>query len=113
MADQQTTDVVVEGGKYLGSGAGGMILLGFIQKFFKKVEVDDEREAKALEGMLSEMKSLNTNVTSLNGKVDVLTERTGAMLTRVDKAETRIEALLERIATLEGKFEHLQEQLVK
>lgn len=113
MADQQTTDAVVEGGKILGSGGAGMLLLGFIQRFFKKVEVDDEREAKALEGMLLEMKSLNTNVTKLDGKVDVLTERTTAMIARVDKAEVRIEALLDRIAKLEGQFEHLQEQLVK
>lgn len=113
MADQQTTDAVVEGGKILGSGGAGMLLLGLVQRYFKKVEVDDEREAKALEGVLLEMKLLNTSISKLDGKVDVLSERTTAMLTRVDKAELRLEGLLDRIAKLEGQFEHLQEQLTK
>lgn len=107
MADQQTTDAVIEGGKLVGSGGGflaGVYLLA--SRFLKKAEVDDEREAKALEGMLAEMKAVNASLATLTTKVDVLSERMSGVLARVDKYETKLEEAIERLSRLEGKFEH-------
>jgi chromosome segregation ATPase len=113
MSDQQTTDIVVEGTKIAGSGGLGMVALAVIQRFFKKAEVDDEREAKALEAMVAEMKLTNASLANLTTKVDVLSERMSGVLARVDKNELKLEEAIERLSHLEGKFEHLQEQLVK
>lgn len=114
MADPQTTDVVIEGAKTVGSGGGWLALAWMTaNKFFKKVEVDDEREAKALEGLLAEQKITNAALATLTSKVDVMNERLSGVLTRVDKAETKLEEAIERLSKLEGKFEHLSEQLVK
>jgi hypothetical protein len=114
MADPIISDAVVEGGKNVGN-AGGLLALGYmvVNIFKKKVEVDDEREAKALEAMVAEMKLTNTTLASLTTKVDVMTERLSGVLARVDKNETRLEEALERLSKLEGGFQHLQEQLIK
>lgn len=114
MSDPVISDAVVEGGKAIGSG-GGWLALGWMafQKFSKKVEVDDEREAKALEGMLAEMKLTNASLATLTTKVDVLSERMSGVLARVDKHEARLEEALDRLAKLEGQFEHLNEQVAR
>lgn len=114
MADDNVTSAVVEGGKAVGSG-GGLLALGYmiVNVFKKKVEVDDEREAKALEALVAEQKLTNAALATLTSKVDVLSERMSSVLVRVDKNETKLEEAIERLSKLEGKFEHLQEQLVK
>jgi predicted nuclease with TOPRIM domain len=114
MPDQPTTDAVIEGAKTVGSGGGWLALAWMtVQRITKKVEVDDEREAKALEAMAAEMKQLNTIVGAVNGKLDVLTERTSNMRNDMDKLEAENKAVLDRLARLEGKFDHLSEQLAK
>lgn len=113
MSDETTT-AVVEGGKAIGSGTGLVALAWMVaNKFFKKAEVDDEREAKALEGMLAEMKVTNASLANLTTKVDVLSERMSGVLVRVDKNESKLEEAIERLSKLEGKFEHLNEQIAK
>ena len=110
MSDPIVSDAVVEGGKAVGSG-GGLLALGWmvLSRITKKVEVDDEREAKALEGMLAEMKLTNASLATLT-KVDVLSERMSGVLARVDKHELKLEEALDRLAKLEGQFAHLSEQ---
>lgn len=114
MADQQLTEVVVETGKSVGSG-GGLLALGFmiVNAFKKKVEVDDEREAKAMEAVAAELKTLNTSVSDMKSTLSTLTERTSNMRADFDKLEGDNKVLGERLARLEGKFDHLSEQLVK
>lgn len=114
MADQQTTDAIVEGGKAIGSG-GGLLALGYmvVNIFKKKVEVDDEREAKALEALVAEQRITNERLGTLNNKVDVMNERLTGVLARVDKNESKLEEAIERLAKLEGAFERLQEQVGK
>ena len=111
MSDPIVSDAVVEGGKAVGSG-GGLLALGWmvLSRITKKVEVDDEREAKALEGMLAEMKLTNASLATLTTKVDVLSERMSGVLARVDKHELKLEEALDRLAKLEGQFAHLSEQ---
>jgi predicted nuclease with TOPRIM domain len=114
VADQQTTDAVIEGAKTVGSGGGWLALAWMaVQKLFKKVEVDDEREAKALEAMAAEMKLLNAGVSELKGKLDLLADRTSTLRSDMDKVEVENKAILDRLARLEGKFDHLSEQLAK
>jgi predicted nuclease with TOPRIM domain len=114
MSDPNAVDVALETGKSVGSG-GGILALGYmlINVFKKKVEVDDEREAKALEGVLAEMKALTAGMSALTGKLDVLTERTSNMRADFDKLEGENKEMSERLARLEGKFDHLSEQLAK
>ena len=113
MSDPIVTDVL-ESGKVVGSGGGLLALVWMAANAFKKkVEVDDEREAKALEGVLAEMKTLNSSVSSLTSKVDVLTERTSGVLARVDRHETKLEETVDRLSKLEGAFAHLSEQFAK
>lgn len=114
MSDPIISDAVVEGGKNVGN-AGGLLALGYmvINIFKKKVEIDDEREAKALESVANELKLLNASVSSLTSKVDVLAERMSGVLARVDKNELKLEEAIERVSRLEGKFDHLSEQLAK
>lgn len=113
MADQPTTDLVVEGGKHVASGGAGMIALAFIQRFFKKQEVDDEREAKALEAVLAELKTINAGVSDVKASLGILTERVSNTRADMDEIKDEHKQLLDRLSRLEGKFDHLSEQLAK
>jgi septal ring factor EnvC (AmiA/AmiB activator) len=125
MADPvQTTNDAVEIAKVGGIGGGGagigFLLAKLVERFFKKVEVDDEREAKALEAILTEMKAqsaemktITAAVSEVKGKLDLLADRTSTLRADMDKVETENKAILDRLARLEGKFDHLNEQLAK
>ena len=113
MSDPIVSDTAAEAIKVTSSGGAGMVLLAVIQRFFKKAEVDDEREAKALEAVLAKLETINAGVSEVKAKVDVLSERMSGVLARVDKNEEKLEEAIERLNKLEGKFEHLSEQLAK
>jgi uncharacterized small protein (DUF1192 family) len=115
MADpQQATDALVEGGKVVGSG-GGLLALGWMvaQRIFRNVEVDDEREAKALEAMVAEMKLLNSGVAEMKATLGILTERVSNTRADMDEVKDEHKVVMERLARLEGKFDHLAEQLAR
>lgn len=111
MADE-ITNSVVDGASKVGSG-GGLLALGYmiVNIFKKKVEVDDEREAKAMEAMVAEMKISNASISRVESKVDVLTERTSGLVARVDKGEARIEALQLELAEVKGQLKHILENM--
>jgi uncharacterized small protein (DUF1192 family) len=109
-----TTDAAIEGGKAVGS-AGGLLAIGvmLLQRFTKKAEVDDEREAKALEGMLGEMKLLNSGVAELKASLGILTERVSNTRADMDEIKDEHRQVMDRLAKLEGAFSHLSEQIAR
>lgn len=114
MSDPVITDSLLETAKTGATGGGvGMVLLALVQRFFKKAEVDDEREAKALESVLAELRLVNSGISEVKAKVDVLSERMSGVLARVDKNELKLEEALERLAKLEGQFSHLSDNLAR
>lgn len=113
MADQSVTETAIEGTKLVGSGGIGMAVLAIAQRFFKKQDVDNEREAKALEGVLAELKAINVNISVVSSKVDVLTERTSTMRSDIDKLELGEKDIRDRLSKLEGQFAHFIEQVAK
>lgn len=113
MSDPTTTDVVVEGSKALGSGGLGAGLVFLAQRLFKKVEVDDEREAKALEAVAAELKSLNTGVSEIKTDVKLVMQAHAATKADVEKHDTKIEALQREMGELAGAFKLLREQVGK
>lgn len=113
MADANIPETAIEGTKLVGSGGVGMVLLALAQRFFKKQDVDNEREAKALESVLGELKAINANISVVSSKVDVLTERTSTMRSDLDKLELGEKEIRERLAKLEGQFAHFVEQVAK
>lgn len=113
MSGPETTDAVVEGSKVLGSGGLGAGLLFLAQRLFKKVEVDDEREAKALEAVALELKALNAGVSEIKTDVKLVMQAHAGTRADVDKLEATVSSLQLQLAELKGRFEHLTEQLAK
>lgn len=114
MADPVISDSIVETAKVSATGGGvGMVLLAVVQRVFKKVEVDDEREAKALEGVLAELKLLNSGVNEVKATLGILTERVSNTRADMDEIKQENRALTDRLSRLEGKFDHFSEQVAK
>jgi hypothetical protein len=114
MADQPTTDAVIEGAKTVGSGGGWLALAWMtVTKLTKKVEVDDEREARALEAMAAELKLLNAGVSEIRTDVKLVMQAHAATKADVEKHDAKIEALQREMGELAGAFKLLREQVGK
>ncbi|MDP2270910.1 MAG: hypothetical protein Q8K32_09280 [Archangium sp.] len=114
MSDPIISDAVVEGGKNVGN-AGGLLALGYmiVNIFKKKVEVDDAREAKALEAVAAELKSLNAGVSEIKLDVKLVMQAHAATRADLDKAELKIELIQREMGELVGAFKLLREQVGK
>lgn len=113
MADQQTTEVMVEGSKVLGSGGLGAGLLLLAQRLLRKEEVSDEREAKALEAVAAELKLITAGLGDVKQTLGILTERLSGVLATQEKHETKIDSLQREVAELAGAWKLLREQVGK
>lgn len=112
MADPIVSDSVVEGGKIVGSGGAGMIVLGLIQRWFKK---EDDGE-KLMMALLNEIKAgqavTQVSVNTLSSDVRLLTDR--GVRSDAEQAQMRAELseLRLKVAGLEGRLQQISEGLI-